>query len=361
VRSGNEPTPGTGKERTAMTAARPEPPAPGEPGLALVVRGPGDVALVPRADPVAAAGELLVAPELIGLCGTDLEIIDGTIDPAYIRYPVVLGHEWTGIAAAGSPLAGARILVEGVRGCGHCARCVTGQTNLCETVYDEVGFTRDGVAARLVAMPASLAHRLGPGVAADDAVLAEPSAVVYTALSRAQVAPGCRVLVIGDGTVALLAVALVRLWSPAGVVLLGRRAAQAGLAARAGADRFETADAAAGTGYDLVLEAAGTVSAAAAAVAAARRGGTVVLLGLPPHGATIALSVDDAVNNDLTLLGSFAYTGAAFRSVVTLLNAGQFAPGFLITHRFPLPDWQQAIAVLRQADGPRGKVLLTLS
>jgi threonine dehydrogenase-like Zn-dependent dehydrogenase len=70
--------------------------------------------------------------------------------------------------------------------------------------------------------------------------------------------------------------------------------------------------------------------------------------------------VDDAVNNDLTLLGSFAYTGAAFRSVVTLLNAGQFAPGFLVTHRFPLAEWQQAVAVLRQSDGPRGKVLLTL-
>jgi L-iditol 2-dehydrogenase len=333
--------------------------APGS-GLALVVRAPGDVGLEPRARPVAGDGEFLVRPELIGLCGTDLEIIDGTIDPAYIRYPIVLGHEWTGIAAAGSPLAGARVLVEGVMGCGHCARCVTGQTNLCETVYEEVGFTRDGAAAPLVAMPAAFAHRLGPAVAAADAVLTEPAAVVYTALSRAAAAPGQRVLVIGDGTVALLAVALARLWSPASTVLLGRRAAQADLAAQAGADRFETADAAAGTGYDLVLEAAGTVRAAATAIAAARRGGTVVLLGLPPHGDTVPLSVDDAVNNDLTLLGSFAYTGAAFRAVVTLLNAGQFAPGFLVTHRFPLADWQQAVDVLRNGDGPRGKVLLTL-
>jgi L-iditol 2-dehydrogenase len=336
-------------------------PAPAGSALALVVRGPGDVALEPRPGPVAGAGDFLVAPELIGLCGTDLEIIDGTIDPAYIRYPVILGHEWTGIAAPGSPLAGARVLVEGVMGCGHCARCITGQTNLCETVYEEVGFTRDGAAAPQVAMPAAFAHRLAPGVAAQDAVLTEPAAVVYTALSRAAAAPGLRVLVIGDGTVALLAVTLARLWSPAEVVLLGRRPAQAGLAARAGADRFETADAAAGTGYDLVLEAAGAVSAAGTAIAAVRRGGTVVLLGLPPHGATVPLSVDDAVNNDLTLLGSFAYTGAAFRSVVTLLNAGQFAPGFLVTHRFPLADWQQAIEVLRHGDGPRGKVLLTLA
>ena len=65
---------------------------------------------------------------------------------------------------------------------------------------------------------------------------------------------------------------------------------------------------AAGTGYDLVVEAAGAVDAAAVALAAARRGGTVLLLGLPPHGQTVALAVDDVVNNDLAILGSFSYT-----------------------------------------------------
>jgi L-iditol 2-dehydrogenase len=338
--------------------------ADGASGFALMVHGPGDLALEKRDPPAAGAGELLIEPEIIGLCGTDLEIIDGTIDPAYIRYPLALGHEWTGIVAGGpraaGPLAaGTRVVVEGIVGCGHCDRCVAGQTNLCET-YDEVGFTRDGAVASLVTMPAALAHPLAPGVAAQDAVLTEPAAVVYLALGRAQVSPGSRVLVIGDGTIALLAVALLRLWSPAEIVLLGRRPGQAGLAAAAGADRFETSDKAAGAGYDLVLEAAGATSAVAAAIAAVRRGGTVVLVGLPPHGATVPLSVDDAVNNDLTILGSFGYTAASFRAVVRLLNAGRLRPGFLITHRFTLPDWPQAITILRGAGSPRGKVLLDL-
>jgi threonine dehydrogenase-like Zn-dependent dehydrogenase len=328
-------------------------------GPALMVRGPGDVALQARPAPAARAGELLVKPDLIGLCGTDLEIIDGTIDPAYIRYPLALGHEWTGIVAAGSPLAGTRVVVEGIIGCGHCARCVAGQTNLCDT-YDEVGFTRDGAVASGIAVPAVLAHPLRDSVAADDAVLTEPAAVVYLALTKARVSPGMRVLVIGDGTIALLAVAMLRLWSPAEIVLLGRRSGQADLAAAAGADRFVTTEDAAGTGYDLVLEAAGATAAVAAAVAVVRRGGTVVLVGLPPHGDTVPLAVDDAVNNDLTIMGSFGYTSVAWRAVVTLLNAGRLKPGFLITHRFALPDWKQAIAVLRGADSPRGKVLLEM-
>ena len=328
--------------------------------LALIVHEPGAVALTSRPVPVAAAGEILVRPDLVGLCGTDLEIIGGQVDPAYVRYPIGLGHEWTGIVAGDSPLAGTRVVVEGVVACGHCARCARGETNLCET-YDEFGFTRDGAAASLVTVPAALVHRIAAGVAAEDAVLTEPAAVVYRGLTRAAPGHGSRVLVIGDGTIALLAVYLLRLWSPAEVVLLGRRAAQADLAARAGAARFETSPQAAGSGYDLVIEAAGAVESATVAFTVARRGGTVLLLGLPPHGQTAALSVDDAVNNDLAILGSFSYTAAAWRDVVRLLNAGLISPGFLVTHRFPLADWEQAIACLRGAEGPRGKVLLEIS
>jgi threonine dehydrogenase-like Zn-dependent dehydrogenase len=329
-------------------------------GLALVVTGPGHVALSTRPVPAAAPGQTLVRPDLVGLCGTDLEIIGGQVDPAYIRYPIVLGHEWTGLAAGDSPLAGTRVVVEGIVPCGRCTRCARGETNLCQT-YDELGFTSDGAAADLVAVPSGLVHPVAPGVAADDAVLTEPAAVVYRGLARAKAAPGDRALVIGDGTIALLAVYLLRLWSPAEVVLLGRRTAQAQLAVTAGAARFETSPGAAGSGYDLVVEAAGSVEAAATAVAAARRGGTVLLLGLPPHGETVALAVDDVVNNDLALLGSFSYTAAAWRDVVGLLNSGLIRPGFLITHRFSLADWQQAIACLRDGDGQRGKVVLQIS
>lgn len=78
----------------------------------LTVFGPGDVRLERRAELRPAAGELLVEPDLVGLCGTDLEIIDGTIDPAYVSYPIAIGHEWTGIVTGDSPLAGRRVVVE---------------------------------------------------------------------------------------------------------------------------------------------------------------------------------------------------------------------------------------------------------
>jgi L-iditol 2-dehydrogenase len=329
-------------------------------GRALIVVRPGEVVLADRPAPTAAPGETMVRPDLVGLCGTDLEIIGGQVDPAFVSYPIGLGHEWTGIVTGNSPQAGSRVVVEGVVACGHCSRCARGETNLCET-YDEFGFTRDGAAAGLVVVPTALVHLIAPSVAAEDAVLTEPAAVVYRGLTRAPIAPGSRVLVIGDGTIGLLAAYLVTLWSPAEIVLLGRRAAQAELAARAGAARFETSPDAAGAGFDVVVEAAGAVEAAAVAFTAARRGGTVLLLGLPPHGDSVALAADDVVNNDLAILGSFSYTAAAWRDVVRLLNAGLIRPGFLVTHRFGLADWERAVACLRDSDGPRGKVLLEIS
>jgi len=243
--------------------------------------------------------------------------------------------------------------------CGHCARCRAGDTNLCAT-YDELGFTRDGAAAGYVAVAAPLVHAIGPAVSAEDGALVEPASVVYRALAGSAVAPGCRALVVGDGTVALLAVRLLGLWSPGEIVMLGRREGQARLAATAGAARFETSPEAAGTGYDLVIEAAGTTDAVLTALAAARRGGSVVLIGLPPHGETAAVPVDDLVNNDLTIRGSFGYTSSAWRDVVGLLNSGRLRLDFLVTHRFGLADWEQALGALRGSESPRGKVMLTI-
>jgi threonine dehydrogenase-like Zn-dependent dehydrogenase len=324
----------------------------GERAPALVVRAPGDVVLAEREPPRAGPGEVLIRPEVVGLCGTDLDIVAGRVDPAYTRYPLVLGHEWSGLVASG-----ARVVAEGIAGCGHCARCREGLTNLCAT-YDELGFTRDGAAQAAVAVAEPLVHAVGPAVSAADAALVEPASVVYRGLTAVRVTPGCRALVMGDGTVALLAARLLGLWSPGEVVMLGRREGQAGLAAAAGAARFETSPAAAGGEYDLVVEAAGTTSAVLTALAAARRGGSVLLLGLPPHGAVAAVPADDLVNNDLTVRGSFGYTSSAWREVVGLLNSGRLDLAFLVTHRFALGDWAEALDALRGAGSPRGKVLL---
>jgi 2-desacetyl-2-hydroxyethyl bacteriochlorophyllide A dehydrogenase len=329
---------------------------------ALTVRAPGDFGLETRPDPVPGVGEITIAPVAVGMCGTDLDIIDGAIDPAFVRYPIVLGHEWAGEVVDGDERtpAGTRVVVEGVVPCGHCTACLAGDTNRCEN-YDEFGFNRDGAAADLLIAPARVVHPLEPHVSFESGALVEPSAVVYRALDRAQPAPGSRVLVVGDGTVALLVARIARLWEPDSVVMLGARPAQKPLAEWAGVDLFTCDAREAGGGFDLVVEAAGAVEATAAALAAPKRGGAVVILGFPGPGVHLPLDVDDLVNGDITVSGSFSYTSAAWASVAEMLNAGRLDLGGLVTHRFALDAYADAVDALRNPSGTRGKVLLEIS
>jgi 2-desacetyl-2-hydroxyethyl bacteriochlorophyllide A dehydrogenase len=331
---------------------------------ALVVREPGDVALRDWADPVEMAGEVLVTPLLGGVCGTDLELIDGSIDAAYVRYPLVLGHEWVGqleSAVASVGPVGTRVVVEGIIPCGECDACLRGASNLCE-VYDEIGFTRPGALAGRVSVPTQLVHALASDVALEDAVLIEPMAVVWRALTRVPLRRGLRVGVVGDGTIALLAAHLVRLFDPSSVTVIGRREEQRGLAANAGADEFLVHTPT--ESFDLVVEAAGSGAAVTSALELCARGGMVILLGLPPHGTTITLAPDDLVNNDVIIQGSFSYTRSAFADVVERVNSGALRPSFLITHRYALDDALAAVDALRgnvSTSEPRGKVVIDLS
>jgi L-iditol 2-dehydrogenase len=333
-------------------------------GTALVIAEPGSMSLQEVDETVPGPGEIAVRPAYVGICGTDLELLAGEVDPAYVRYPLIPGHEWSGVIEATGPgvtglQAGQRVIAEGIIPCRTCARCIRGETNLCET-YDELGFTRPGAAAGQVIVPAPVVHVLPDSVSLDEAALAEPAAVAWRALGRGDPRPGDRIAVVGDGTVGLIVAHLAGLFSPAEVVVFGLRRGQAGLAAELGATGFEAAGSG-DAGFDLVVEAAGTPSAVETAIGLARRGGRVVLVGLAGNDVIARFPIDVAVNNDLRVSASFAYTSAAWAQVAGLLRAGRIRLGPLITHRFPLEDYAQAFHALRDGSEPRGKVLVEVT
>jgi 2-desacetyl-2-hydroxyethyl bacteriochlorophyllide A dehydrogenase len=331
---------------------------------ALVVRSPHDVALDTVGDPALGKDDVLVTPLLAGMCATDLELIDGSIDPAYVRYPLILGHEWVGRVEADVPgvaTRGDRVVVEGIVACGTCDECRIDATNRCST-YDEIGFTRPGAIAEHIAVPIRLVHRVDDSVNTDDVVLVEPMAVVWRAITRFPLRERLNVAVIGDGTIALLAAHLVRRFNPVRVVVVGRRSAQETLAKAVGADQFVTEEP--GDRFDLVIEAAGTGASASSAISLAARGAMVILLGLPAHGTLIDVAPHDLVNNDVVIQGSFAYTRQSFTEVVEQVNIGNLKPSFLITHRFSMDQTSDAIGTLRGRvadDEPRGKVVISLT
>ena len=328
----------------------------------LVAFGDGRTALVETGDPTLGPGEVLVAPILTGICGTDLEIVHGKIDPAYVIYPVVLGHEWCGrVLQVPSNMelvsVGDRVVVEGIIPCEQCFECLDGNSNRC-TTYDEIGFTRPGAAAELIKVPATLIHKILDSVSNESAVLVEPTAVVTQGILKAAPKVGARVLIIGDGTIALIAAKLIRNWQPSLVNMLGLKPGQSEMAAQAGVDSFFTATTR--ERYDLIIEASGSSSRISESVRLLVRGGTLLLLGFTGSEVATPISIDDVVNGDLNILASFGYSRSAWKETVSLLNSGALDLTFMVTHRFSLGEFAVAIAALESAPAPRGKIALEI-
>src|SRR3989449_189298 len=262
---------------------------------ALVIQEPGTIGVMERPALEPSSGEVVIRPAFCGVCRTDLELLRGEVDPAFVRYPLTLGHEWSGtVESVGAGVEnvepGDRCVAECIVPCGRCALCKAGATNVCE-VYDELGFTREGGASDQVLVPARLVHRLEPGTSLLDAALVEPSSVVLRALEKAEPKAGDRVLVVGDGTIGLLAAYLVGLWSPASVTMIGRRAEQAELAKSVGVVGFQLNGNHSGE-FDLAVEAAGAPDAVLTSIAAVRPGGEGGLLRVPPPGPNLRLPAD---------------------------------------------------------------------
>jgi L-iditol 2-dehydrogenase len=332
---------------------------------AVVIERPHEVVFREVETPVCGHGDVLVRSRLAGVCRTDLEVLAGELDRRWVRYPCIPGHEWSGVVesvgADVSDLApGDHVVCEGFCYCGTCRRCRAGDTHLCEH-YDQLGFTRGGGYGELVVAPRRVVHRLPDRVSLDTAVLIEPASVVLKGLFRARPAAGEAIGVVGVGTLGALAVALVRLFSPATVVAYGLREEELELARQLGAD--ETADVSTGNAphegeLDLVVEAAGAVSAIELATRLPREGGRIVALGIAGAGRELCVPADRFVLRDLELIGSVGYTTAVWSHVVQVLAGGLVSLDPIVTHRFPAERFEDAFRLMAERDGIVGKVLL---
>jgi L-iditol 2-dehydrogenase len=335
---------------------------------AVVVDGPGVVRLaqIPRSEP--GPGEALVAVEAAGLCGSDLELLDGRRPASLVRYPIVPGHEWSGRVTAVGPgvsavAPGELVVAEGIRGCGRCDRCRTGEANLCSIEYAETGFTHPGAFADFVCLPARFLHGLPKTADVELAAMLEPAACVCSGLSGVDMGAGQAIAVVGAGTLGLLAVSVLRSTSPRRLVLVGTRAERLEAGRRSGATETWNAlegDAGdrLGSQFDLVFEAANRPAGAATAVRLARRGGSVVLAGISGAGRA-TIDPDTISVGQRRIHGVFGATAEGWRWAIQLFEAGLLDARHLVTHRFGLADFERAAGVARDPAARAIKVLIT--
>src|SRR5829696_587375 len=336
--------------------------------LALVVDRPGVSAVRQVPEPVPGPGEVLAELAAAGICGSDLELLDGRRPAAYVRYPVLPGHEWAGrVLAAGPGVDGVgpgdAVVAEGLRSCVVCDRCAEGRTNICAAAYAETGFTLPGALAERLVVPARLLHRLPADRPVEPAALLEPAACVAGGLLEAGLPlPGSRIAVVGDGPLGLLALLLLGATAPAELVLVGARPARSAFGPGCGATQVVAAgdeDALAGLAgrLDMVVEATNVPAGPAIALPMLRRGGSALLLGI--SGASQPVIDPDTISlNQLRLQGGFGASRNAWRWVVRLYSDGILDPAPLVTHHFPLEEVDGAFATLTAPDTDAVKILV---
>jgi 2-desacetyl-2-hydroxyethyl bacteriochlorophyllide A dehydrogenase len=338
---------------------------------AIVIEQPNHVALRDVETPSPGPGEVRVRSVRAGVCRTDLDIVTGALDPRWVRFPVVPGHEWSGVVeSAGDGVTGLepgqRVVCEGNISCLACARCRAGDTHLCQT-YDAVGFTRGGGWGEFVVVPARILHPLPDHVSFDAAVLVEPGSCVVKALDRARIEPAETVGIVGVGAMGALAIRIARLRAPGTVVAYGLRDEELELAVALGADAaVNVAESDAeletrrlvGGGLDVVVETAGAVAAAELATRLVREGGRVVMLGIAGRGQELTLPADRIPLGDLSVLGSVGYTTAAWAKMVGLLRNGLVELDPIVTHRFPLEEYEEAFALMDDRRGVVARIVL---
>ncbi len=338
---------------------------------AIVIERPNEIALQELDTPEPGPGEVRVRSVLTGVCRTDIDILTGALDPRWVRFPVIPGHEWSGVVdAIGEGVTTLeprqRVVCEGNIGCMSCARCRAGDTHLCER-YDAVGFTRGGGWGEYVVVPERILHALPEHVSFEAAALVEPGSCVVKALDRARIEPSESVGVVGVGAMGALAIRIARLCSPSRIVAYGLRDDELELARELGADEVvnvagEDPEAQTrrllGGGLDVVVETAGAVPAVELSTRIVREGGRVVLLGIAGQDRELAIPADRIALRDLTLYGSVGYTTAAWARMVALLREGLVDLDPIVTHRFPLDRFQDAFALMDERRGVVARIVL---
>ncbi len=334
---------------------------------AVVVHGPRDV----RVDTITVRepgpGEVRVAVEWGGICGSDVSYYaHGASGTATLEHPLILGHEVAGQVTAVGPgvstdLLGTYAAVHPATPVGELPDRLEGRDNLNTRVryLGSAAFDphTDGGFAEAIVVRADQLRTLPAGVSTRHGALAEPLAVAMHAVSRAGDVRGRDVLVNGAGPIGCLVVAALKLAGAGTVTAADVAPAPLGIARALGAGTVLNLRAGDTLPSDapLVFEASGVPAALGAVLGATARGGTLIQVGNLP-GAPAPAALGDLVTREITWIGSYRFADE-ITGAVRALGAGlDLEP--LISASYDLPD--AAAALDRAAAGGGGKVMLRM-
>lgn len=325
---------------------------------ALVFSSEGTLSLEERPTPVPGHKEILIETAAVGICGTDVHVLDGEFEGT--EFPLVPGHEATGtIRAVGDGVnegvfdfhVGDRVAINPSKTCGECEFCANGHQNLCR-FWDGLGVvSSDGAAQQLFVAPAGNVHKLKPETDLFEAALIEPLACAIRGWDILPRRLGDHVLVYGSGTMGLLMAQLGRRAGAATVTIVDLNEDRLQTAAECGIDlRYTTPDHAARDKWDVVIDCTGNIRAIEDALTRVKPAGYFQDFGVAPADRTAQFSPFRVYRDELTIVGSMAVHNS-FGRAVELFEAGAINAHAMISHSFTLDDYADALAMFRAGQG----------
>lgn len=323
------------------------------------ITAPGQIEIQDVADPTPGANDVVVEVAAVGICGTDLHIFEGEFAP---KLPIVPGHEMSGtIVAVGKSVSefkvGEKVAIDPSLHCGECFYCRRARGNLCEK-WNALGVTYPGAAAQFLLAPKKNIHKLPNGVDLKSAALIEPLSCAVRGFDQLPRNPGSNYLIYGSGTMGLMMAEMARVNGAANVCIVDLNLEKLETAKVLGftqvansAQEFDYP-----RGFDVVIDCTGVTAAIKDGLKHVMPGGTFLQFGVANEGAKVEIEPFWIYNKEITIVGSMAVLHSFDRAVELFAN-GVLNAEVMISDRYPLDQYEQALTAFKSGKGRKTIVL----
>jgi 2-desacetyl-2-hydroxyethyl bacteriochlorophyllide A dehydrogenase len=331
---------------------------------------PGRIEISEASAPTPGAGQVLLRIRRIGVCGSDIHVFHGK--HPYTSYPVVQGHEFSGVIEAVGPgvtgiEVGNKVTALPQVVCGRCPPCVRGDEHICDQLKVQ-GFQAPGCAQELWVTAADKIVKLPDSFSFEQGALVEPISVAVHAIARAGELRGRRVVVLGAGPIGNLVAQAARA-SGAEVLITDLSEHRLEIARRCGlaytsnpaqedlkvASRRVFGD----RGFDLAFECVGVEATLTAATENLAKGGTLVVVGV--FGDKPRMDLGLVQDRELRILGTLMYQRPDYEQAVAWIASGDIVTEPLMSEHFPIDKFLDAYHFIEAERDRSMKVFIDVS
>jgi threonine dehydrogenase-like Zn-dependent dehydrogenase len=342
--------------------------------LTVFAPRPNAVRIEDHPDPKAEPNQVVVKPLAVGICGSDLHLVDWKPEVMAVwrpPLPLIIGHEIAGVVVEVGTMVrthtvGSLVAVNPLIECGTCFYCSRGLTTVCEG-RPCLGVQAPGGIAGYVSLPADHAVQVPEGVSAEIAALCEPLCVALHAIERCPIEVGDTVVVVGSGPVGLLLALAAHESGAAHVVVVGLASdvgrlavARANGALTVNSDELDplsrVLELTEGRGADVAFEVAGHPKAVDQCLRLTRSHSRIGVVGIANEPSSV--STARMIQKEKSLVGSRGHTANTWQQAMQLVPKITAGMNMLVSHRIPMAEHERGFQAARS--GAALKVMFDL-